>query len=459
MKYTVYTKTQECHKLMMGFVVAFLIAPASYIAGDLPDEAKSSQGVSQAAGVEDAQDAAQLKDPEVIQDPTAVWNEFLSEHSDGIREINREQRELLHRLSVARVEKEGIEAFRSISESLKDAEVRFWVLDKLFEEIVESRPQLAFDAAVDLRRDAGRTFLRKVVMDWSLSDPKKVLERTATADWDELELRQLRRAVVRDWAYREPKVFLDNRDQLLNEQKSFGQLQAIRSLAIHEPDSAALHLSKLQRPMDKRSAATDIARSWIEKDITATIEWVQSSPELEQFRREVLVDVLNVLIVSEPTTAFEIALEQPVQDFGVGLEVSVITRLVVTDLDLALSLIPKVREGTSKFAAISTVGTAFADGGNMSKALELANELPEASRSMYLTTAVAMWGIANPEVVFEEIDILPSARLKSRAAMMALTGNSRNQVLSKDQEEVLKTYLSEGSPEVFQPPQHEVSPP
>lgn len=196
----------------------------------------------------------------------------------------------------------------------------------------------------------------------------------------------------------------------------------------------------------------------MEKDVTEAIEWVQTSPEIEEFRREVLVDVLNELAASDPTTAFEIALEQPIEDFHVGLEVSVIRKLVVNDLDHAMKLLPQVREGTSKLAAISSVGTAFADSGNMDKALELANRLPVGSRDMYLSNAVAMWGIANPKIVFEEIDKLPTSKLRSRAAMMALTGNNKKEVLSKEQEEVLKTYLTEGSPEVFVPLQHEVPP-
>lgn len=455
MKNIPHMKIPECHKLLVGIALALVTAPASYLA-DSPPEDEKGEAVE---GHGDTRDAAQLNSSDVIVDPASAWDEFIAKHSDGLGEINREQRELLHRISVARVEKEGIEAFRSISESLVDAKVRFWVLDNLFEETVRSQPQLAFDAAVELRRDAGRTFLRKVALDWSGSDPVTVLERTIDADWDELELKQLRKAVVREWAVREPASLLAVSDQLPNELQSYGQLEAIRNLAGQEPDSAALHLSKIQNRVNKRTAAKDIAQSWIQRDVSQAVEWVQSSPELEEFRREILIDVLNVLVVRDPSRAFEISLEQPVQEFGVGLEVSVIEKLVVNDLNLAFDLLSKVREGTSKFAAVSSVGTAFADSGNMNKALELANELPIASRGMYLSTAVAMWGIANPKSVFEDIDMLPSAELKSRAAMMALTGNSRKEVLSKEQVDVLKTYLSEGSPEVFQPLQHEVSPP
>ena len=455
MKCILHMKIPKFHKLLLGFAFALVTAAASYLADFQPEDEKGKA----VEGHGDTRDAAQLNSPDDIEDPASAWDEFIAKHSAGLIEINTEERELLHRISVARVEKEGIEAFRSISESLEDAEVRFWVLDRLFEETVRSQPQLAFDAAVELRRDAGRTFLRKVAMDWSGSDPATVLERTIDADWDELELRQLRKAVVREWAVREPASLLAVSDQLPNELQSYGQLEAIRMLARQEPDSAALFLSKIQNRMNKRKAAKDIARSWIERNVVEAVEWVQSSPELEECRREVLIDVLNVLAVRDPSRAFEIALEQPVQEFGVGLEVSVIEKLVVNDLDLAFDLLSEVREGTSKFAAVSSVGTAFADSGNMNKALELAIELPIASRSMYLSTAVAMWGIANPKIVFEDIDMLPSAKLKSRAAMMALTGNSRKEVLSKEQVDVLKTYLSEGSPEVFQPLQHEVSPP
>lgn len=403
-------------------------------------------------------DTSQSSTHEFLQDPVADWDKFIATHSKDIRQISKEQRDMLHRISVARVEKEGVEAFRSISESLDDPQVRVWVLGNLFEKIVQSEPVLAFDAAVDLKRDAGRTFLRQVVMDWSLSEPMAVLERIATADWDELELTQLQKAVVRDWAARKPESLLAVSEQIPSNLQSYGRLQALLSWATQEPESAADHIDEIQSTANKRTVARDIARNWLEKDVTEAIEWIQTSPAIEEFRQEVLVDALNQLAVSNLTTAFEIALEQPVEDFHMGLEVSVIRKLVVHDLDLALSLLPNVREGESMFAAISSVGTAYADSGNIDKALELANELPVASRGMYLSNAVAMWGIANPKIVFEEIDNLPTASLKSRAAMMALTGNSRNEVLSKDQAEALKTYISEGSPEVFVPLQHEVPP-
>lgn len=444
--------------MFVAVACAVLIAATSISADLVPETARSEVEKEKIDVQTSTLDPSQSSTPEFLQDPVAGWDKFIAKHSSDIREINKEERDLLHRISVARVEKEGIEAFRSISESLGDPEVRIWVLDNLFEKIAQSDPELAFDAAVELQRDAGRTFLRQVAMEWSLSDPKAVLESMATADWDELELGQMQKAVVRDWANREPASLLALSKQIPLKLQSYGRLQALLSWATQEPESAAVHIGEIQDRVNKRTLARNIALNWLEKDVTEAIEWVQSSQEIEEFRREVLVEVLNELAASSPTTAFEIALEQPVEDFHVGLEVSVIRKLVVNDLDLALKLLPKVREGTSKFAAISSVGTAFADSGNIDKALELANELPVASRGMYLSNAVAMWGIANPKTVFEEISKLPTPELRSRAAMMALTGNSRKEVLSKDQAEVLKTYLSEGSPEVFVPLQHDVPP-
>ena len=452
------TELRGIKRLLWGIVLVLVSTTAPNLADFLPKNAPNEVDAEQGDEHADTPDTARSSNPRPIDEPAVVWEDFMSEHTEDMREINEEQKNLLLRIAVARVQEEGFAAFRSISESLFDAEVRIWVLDNLFKEIVRNEPQVAFDAAVDLRRDAGRSFFSEVALTWSFSDPIAVLNQTASADWDELELRQLRRAVVRDWANREPSAFLADSDQLPNDLKSYGQLQAIHSWATQEPDSAALHLSKIQNSTNKRTAAMAIARSWIEKDLDKAIEWVQTSPEIEEFRREILAGVLNRLAANEPTTAFEIALEQPVEDSHVGLEVSVIRKLVVNDLDLASKLLPKVREGTSKIAAISSVGTAFADSGNMGKALELAKDLPVGSRGMFLSNAVSMWGIANPKSVFEEIDKLPTASLKSRAAMMALTGNSVKEVLSKDQAEVLKTYLSEGSPEVFVPLQHEVAP-
>ena len=87
-----------------------------------------------------------------IQDAAELWDQFMSKHADDLQHVKSEDVEILHRIALARVKDEGIEAFHDIAESLHDGDVREEVLNHLFEEVVQSDPQLASDAAFSLER-------------------------------------------------------------------------------------------------------------------------------------------------------------------------------------------------------------------------------------------------------------------------------------------------------------------
>ncbi len=382
---------------------------------------------------------------DAIQDASALWNEFIDQYTDsGEWSIDDEEMDLLHHIVVTRVRDEGILALQDISESLIDDDVRFGVLGRLLEELVQSDPRLAFDAAIGLQhQDMERTLVWDVTINWATSDPKSVLNHLATTDLDIDLLGQLRETVIRKWASRSPNTLLGEIDQLPEELHVFSQQLALQSIADRAPKSAASQLSSIQAVEDRLVVAKSIARSWLRQDVAEAINWVQISPDLEELRREVLVEVLQDLAETNPTLAFDTALQHPIHGSEVGLEASVIARLAHNDVDATKELLQMVRLGATQVAASTSVGVALARSGDFDQALALGRQLPESSQPIYSATVVASWSISNPNSVVEEIDQLPTDDLKAQAAFMALSGDKQHKKLTKDQVQKLKTYMSE----------------
>lgn len=450
------TKFQGTGKLLAGMMCGIVLTAVSSFGEDLSKAARNKTD-QQPNDEHVAPAGVASSNQHEFQDAVGSWDKFMDEHAEDIPDIEEEQLALLHRIALARVKNEGVEAFHSISESLHDDDVRFGVLGHLLEEMVQSDPQLAFDAAIGLDRDEGRTLVWDVVLNWSASDAKSALDHSTSADIeDDLRL-QLQEAVIRSWAARTPDAILGNVEQLPEELRIFGRQEALSSLARSAPETAALQIGSVRDIESRRITATAIARSWLRRDVSEAIGWVQTSPELDEIRRDVLVEVLQDLAERNPTLAFDTALQHPIQDSEVGLEASVIARVASSDVDEALNLLQEVRSGPTKTAACTSIGSTLARNGELARAMSLIRQLPESSQDFYTGTVVVTWSMTNPTKVTEQIDQLPSDELKAQAALMALSANHEQKKLSKDQVETLKTYMSEQMLELFEQMRHTMS--
>ena len=286
-------------------------------------------------------------------------------------------------------------------------------------------------------------------MNWATTDSISALDYLTSANLDDDDRHSLQQGVIRKWVSQDPEAIIGRISELPEELRDFGHLEAWSQFASNSPESAALQIGSIQDSETLKVTAIKIARNWLRRDVSGAVNWVQTSGGIGEIRQEVLTKSLQDLAENDPILAIDIAVQHLVDNDEVGLEAVVIERVSRENVDEALNLLPEVRSEATKKAAYTSVGTALASEGDLDRAMELADELPEASRTLYTGMVVSMWSLSHPTEVVERVDQLPTEELKSQAALMALTSNRQQEKLTEDQVTELRTYVSEELLEMF----------
>ena len=92
-------------------------------------------------------------------------------------------------------------------------------------------------------------------------------------------------------------------------------------------------------------------------DPVATIEWLNSdASQLDESTRQQYLDtVFESWAMDDPESAFEVALLTPVKEGTTALEATVVQWLAYRDVDRAITLLPRVREGESKLEVYKSI--------------------------------------------------------------------------------------------------------
>lgn len=114
-----------------------------------------------------------------------------------------------------------------------------------------------------------------------------------------------------------------------------------------------------------------------------------------------------------------------------------------SDVDEALGMLPRVREGQTKLLAYGAVGVALVERGNPMDAIELAPQLPEVDRESYFLITAMTWAEKDPEELLESIDDFSSPVARSKAAALLTFSNRFEPSLTDEQVKELQEYLSE----------------
>ena len=152
--------------------------------------------------------------------------------------------------------------------------------------------------------------------------------------------------------------------------------------------------------------------------------------------------MLPSLARQDPKKAFEIALKQPVPDFSVGLELRVISQLTQDgNIELALSLLPRVREKNTQKDAYRNIASAMVKKGRTLEALELGRDLEPRLQESYYGRVVQTWANTDPTSLYASLEDLPTSAARRDAVSALFLRNDGTSVLTDDQLEQAKSLL------------------
>lgn len=380
-----------------------------------------------------------------VENPKAIWDEIVS----LIEPENYGQYQVLGNIARQWYQQEGLGVLEEISSGMLDENVERDVVNRVLELAANENPDQAFRYALTMPTQGGYSGpLNSVTNVWVESDPQAAYD--AVTGIEQSRLREyLQRRVVSSWAFNEPYYLLDNLDLFPAKIRDNGISSALTKIAQTSPQEAA-ELALEQKTGMQGSLSylpNQIMRYWMRTDLEGAVNWVFNGPLNEENQQNWISALATNLVDSDPRRAFELALKQPITEGTRGmympaLEARIIQQIVYHDLDLAVELLPRVRESTSRSQAYSSVGSKYIDLGDAAKAVELGKTLSPDEQESYFQNIANSWVRVDPSGMVESFESIPTDELRSSLARTFL-GPWMNENFTESQLDVLRQYLNE----------------
>ena len=390
------------------------------------------------------------------ENPAEAWA-TLSTDPDSLTEENWPR---INNIVSAWIKEDGVVVLDTVTAEIEDEELKERIIRNGLNILAEDNPEAAFDYALQFEPDGGgglfdmsyNPHMYSVLYAWVRESPMDALNKVLTVD-STSQRNEYIDDVFSYWARSDTKEMVDSIPQLPSEVQDAARVHGIAQFSRENIDDALSLFDDIENDSKKRQAAMNIAFSWGEKDPEAALNWAQTNPNTESIRSQVTSTMLTALASKDPEKAFNIALELPLNEDGVGLEASVLATLSYTNVDRALELLPKVRAGASQKTAYTGVGGGLAMQGRITEAIELGKELSEEDQLNYYTTVGAMSlsgsmlsGLTGNESemdVFATLDAIPLEEARSLVAVQAIVMDQLSSSYSDEEIESLKEYISE----------------
>ena len=389
-----------------------------------------------------------LKD--TIDDPKELWYEVV----DLAVPDNRQHIDTLETVAKAWISQAGLQIFDEISASISNKETLEWVaISVLMDHAdIEEQTAEAFEYTFNLPDDFPRKgfTLRSIINKWARYDHVAVLNRAETLPpsnyrQEMLEDGHLEKAKI------EPKYTLQNLDSLpLGLRDSVSQT-AVRVLTEQSPTEAVNVVLQIKDEKLKQELATTLVYTWRRNDLDATKNWILSLPSDEPLRDALLAPLANLLIESDPRLAFELALQQSLQQSGenlTGQEATVVRRIAQTDVELAIELLPQVRD-ESRVSTIKSVAGVLIENGDSQRAILLVNDLPETDQIEYFQNSVWNWIEKDAQGLKSVLEKIEIAETRSYVALTMIGLNTHTSAYNDLELQSFEKHLTEAHKEML----------
>lgn len=396
-------------------------------------------------------------------DPKNEWIDFAEltkrYRSGEVWEIYK----ILEGLAIQWYQLEGISAIDEIRELAGNDYSLEGSFRSILKHIALEDPRLALDYVLSL---PGRNSILKddLMRIWAEEDLSGALEATHAVSDDALR-KDLQSEVVAVWAEREPHYILRNLDVLPEPVRYVAASVGVMEIAknsLQEAGEFALQIEDLKL---RTTAVSWLVPIWSTHEPSTLLDWLIDDPSYESIVSELRSQLVSNLLDSDPRGAFQIARDQPRAEWDrgsmietfiqmspnmqhsfpppVGLEAHIMKEIAESDSQLALELLPDVREGETKFEATLHLGKALVYQGDVSEAFNLAQQLPESDRDHYYSRLVSQWGQEDPTSLLESLEKFRSAKHQSSAAAFLLRSDRKHNTLDETKVEMLRRHLSE----------------
>lgn len=363
-----------------------------------------------------------------IHDPEKSWNAVIN---DSWR--NGSQLDSLAAIAEAWIDRDGWDVLDGIVESLPNPLFRTQLLERLLHSVARHSPERAFEQSKRLVGSSNSIAFHFIVGEWVRQSPVAALNAISMLD-DETSRADLQQSAIQTWARSDPRALLEHLPNLSEDIRSMARQEAIQGIALISPHEAIELISTVQGEVGAEIAIT-VGYRMSQEDAREALNWALTDSRVDEHRFSVLQRMMAALVAENLDLAMRTALDQPVSQWGRALESSVVRSLISSErFDEAISILPRVREGSVRLQAYAEVGTDLALNGEIQKSFDLAEGLADTQREAYYERLLSRWAGTNPQGLANSLDELPNQKRKLQAAR--LLRNYRNNLLESQWQRV-----------------------
>ena len=337
-----------------------------------------------------------------LADPDEAWTQLIKDPSSYLDENFYRIKHVANAL----IDKYGVAEAENLLSSINSPALNFKLKKSILSKVAQTEPETALDLALATPNDVFGSMLTPVINTWASIDPESALTRVSLLEPPSVRDR-LQEIVVASWVQLDPTAFLGSVGNVPPELQDTVRMNLIAHVSKDSIEGALAVLVDMSEPAKKEQAALIIVDSWLDSNPDAAFQWIVSNSEIEGYRNRVLQSFLVKLAKQDGDKALDLALTQPISDKSEkGLEAIVIEELSISETDLALRLLNKVRPGETRLAAFESVSTGLIFDKRTDEAIELGKTLSEAEQVGYFTSM--SFFIASQEPVTKILEILPN---------------------------------------------------
>ena len=365
-----------------------------------------------------------------------IWNKVLkSDRSFNIKNS------ALTALAQRRIEQVGPVALEKISQSISDWRTRQSVLNESIRWAARLDPRSTFEFALNSFWATEPRLVSEAVKHWVEREPEN-----AVGAISQLPISRFQEKLLVDamsyWASYEPRGLLRNLDLIPSELHSWARYTALSRI----PDFSTQEVAQLVEEQSGSwgySELTTIVGNWKNYAFEETLDWVLKNYDPEDSGYGLADELLSGLTLENAELALEKSLVEPLDPQEVGIEAYVIAHLAISNVDAAIKALPRLRNDKTRDTAIRQSAYRLSLHSQWSNAWEFGSRLPKAQRVDFLDDVIERWLSYEPSGNLARIERLPSAELRSRAAMWAIEWGHAYENLSREAEDQLRKHLLE----------------
>ena len=372
-----------------------------------------------------------------MENPEEAWEELVLELQDNPMHGSN-----LTPVALSWIEKDGMGVMERVSTSITNLQARRGVVLGVLHGLASSNPSEAFSYALTMENDPFNSAKERVVNVWARSDPQSAL--SAVSSIEEKALREsLEESIAERWADNEPRKYLEAVDTLPGHVLESATRTAISKIAENSPKEAAALVAGMESGEIRKLSAASLTGPWLSQDQEAVLDWILNEPAIQDMKHWLLESTLFRIALEDPGLAMDTALAQSVEDGGMGLEGDVIGIVAHSDLDMAIELLPQVRQGPTAVVAFREVTGALIRNGDIDDAVNMVQQIPDPKKPDFYTGLVQAWALYDPSGLLKSMDRLPSKEVKSKAAVRLMEINRNRGNLTEEQAEQARNFLTE----------------